>query len=46
VLANAFGKMIGLGATFAVIAYFFVRLENQNGAGAALFSFLVAVASG
>ncbi len=46
VLANAFGELIGLGATFAVIALFIRRLEHQQGVAVVLLSFLVAVASG
>lgn len=46
VAANAFGEMLGLGATFALGALVIPRLEQQPGAAAVLLSFAVAVASG
>ncbi|MEZ4657005.1 MAG: hypothetical protein R2911_05490 [Caldilineaceae bacterium] len=46
VLANAVGEMLGLGATFAVLVYFFINLGNQGGVTAILLSFLVDVFSG
>jgi hypothetical protein len=46
VAANAFGELLGLGATFAVVVLLFSRLPNQQSAGVVLVSFLVAVASG
>ncbi len=44
--ANAVGELLGLGATFAVIALAFSGLEGQPGAGSVVLSFLLAVASG
>jgi hypothetical protein len=46
VAANALGELLGLGATFAVVALLFTRLPDQQSAGVVLVSFLVAVASG
>jgi hypothetical protein len=46
VAANAFGELLGLGATFAVVVLLFSRLPNQQSARVVLVSFLVAVASG
>jgi hypothetical protein len=46
VAANALGELFGLGLTFAVGALLMTRLENQQGAGFILLSFVVAVASG
>ena len=46
VAANAIGEMLGLGATFAVIALAFSSLEGMSGAGGVLLAFLLAVASG
>jgi hypothetical protein len=46
VAANALGELLGLGATFAVVALLFSRLPDQQSAGVVLVSFLVAVASG
>lgn len=46
VAANAIGELLGLGATFAVIALVFSRLADQQGSGIILVLFLVAVASG
>jgi uncharacterized membrane protein YhaH (DUF805 family) len=45
VAANAFGELLGLGATFAVIALVFSRLADQQGPGIVLVLFLIAVAS-
>jgi hypothetical protein len=45
-VANAFGELLGLGTTFAVIAFASSRLENQSSVGIVLASFLFAVASG
>jgi hypothetical protein len=45
VAANAVGELLGLGATFAMVALVFSRLESQS-AGMVLVSFLLAVASG
>lgn len=44
--ANAFGELLGLGMTFAVIALVFSRLGNQQRVGIVLVSFLLSVASG
>jgi hypothetical protein len=46
VAANALGEMLGLGATFAVIALAFSGLDDQAGAGSVLPIFVLAVASG
>lgn len=46
VAANAFGELIGLGATFAVIGVLFTRLAQQPGVAAVLLAFVGAVASG
>ncbi|MEZ4710217.1 MAG: hypothetical protein R3A44_23640 [Caldilineaceae bacterium] len=46
VLANAVGEMLGLGATFAVLAFFSINLGNRSGVLVVLLSFLVAVFSG
>ncbi len=46
VAANALGELLGLGATFAVVALVFSRLPNQQSAGVVLVSFFVAVGSG
>jgi hypothetical protein len=45
-VSNAIGEMLGLGSTFAVIAFAFSRMGDQPGAGMVFLSFLVAVASG
>jgi hypothetical protein len=44
--SNAVGEMLGLGATFAVIALVFSRIADGKGIGIVVLSFLVAVASG
>jgi hypothetical protein len=46
VIANAVGELIGLGATFGVIALLFTRLEQQQGVAVVLLAFVGAVASG
>ena len=44
--ANAFGEMLGLGLTFAVVALLFSGMGDQAGTTAVLASFLIAAASG
>jgi hypothetical protein len=44
--ANAFGELLGLGTTFAVIALVFSAMGDQAGTIAVLASFLIAAASG
>jgi hypothetical protein len=44
--ANAIGEMLGLGATFALTAFFFLRLGGDGSAGSVLLTFGFAVASG
>jgi hypothetical protein len=44
--ANAFGELLGLGMTFAVVAWVFSGMDDQAGTIAVLASFLVAAASG
>ena len=44
--ANAFGELLGLGMTFAVIALVLSGMDDQAGTTAVLASFLVAAASG
>jgi hypothetical protein len=44
--ANAFGELLGLGLTFTMIALVLSGLDDQEGIGGVLISFLVAVASG
>jgi len=44
--ANGVGELLGLGATFALTALVFTRLDTGAGAGAILLSFALAVASG
>jgi hypothetical protein len=46
VVANAVGEMLGLGATFGVIALAFSALEGRPGVGSVLLVFLLTVASG
>ncbi len=46
VIANSLGEMIGLGATFAVAAFYFTTMQGQPGAESVVAGFLVAVASG
>jgi hypothetical protein len=46
VAANAFGELLGLGMTFAVIAWVFSSMGDQGTTIAVLGSFLVAAASG
>ncbi len=46
VAANALGEMVGLGATFAVVALVFSSLDSQPGVAGLLLPFLLAVASG
>jgi len=46
VAANGAAEMLGLGATFAVIASSFARLESEPGVAGVLLSFLLAVGSG
>jgi hypothetical protein len=45
-VANAFGELLGLGMTFAVVALLFSAMDDQAGTLAVLASFLVAAASG
>jgi hypothetical protein len=44
--ANAFGELLGLGMTFAVVAWVFSGMDDRAGTVAVLASFLVAAASG
>jgi hypothetical protein len=44
--ANAFAELLGLGMTFAVVAWVFSVMGNQAGTIAVLASFLIAAASG
>jgi hypothetical protein len=46
VTANAVGEMVGLGATFALTAFFFLRFGGGQNAGSVTLTFLFAVACG
>ncbi|HEY6105087.1 MAG TPA: hypothetical protein VIV59_03835 [Anaeromyxobacteraceae bacterium] len=46
VAANAVGEMLGLGATFALTAFVFLKMGHGEGAGSVLLGFGAAVAGG